>query len=234
MKRLINLTFMLFCILSVFGQEKVSVSILGDSYSTFEGYLTPDTMITWYQRGKALYDRTDVVKVSDTWWMQVIKRMGWKLDVNNSWSGSTVCNTGYNKEDYTHESFVTRVSYLGSPDVIFVFGGTNDSWAESPIGDYMYKEWSAKDLFFFRPAMCYLIANLQKHYPTAELYVISNTELKEDVTLSIAEICKHYGVKIIQLDNIDKLTGHPSVKGMGQIADQIVQAIKHKKMEPIL
>ena len=35
-------------VVSAFGQAKPSVSILGDSYSTFEGWLTPDTNAVWY------------------------------------------------------------------------------------------------------------------------------------------------------------------------------------------
>ena len=31
-----------------FAQSKKAVSILGDSYSTFEGYLQPDTNSIWY------------------------------------------------------------------------------------------------------------------------------------------------------------------------------------------
>ncbi len=46
-----------------FGQARETVAILGDSYSTFEGYLTPDTMKTWYYKG-VTNNRTDVTKVT--------------------------------------------------------------------------------------------------------------------------------------------------------------------------
>lgn len=46
---------------------------------------------------------------------------------NNSYSGSTVCHTGYQKADYSDRSFATRMDNLGNPDVLLVFGGTNDS-----------------------------------------------------------------------------------------------------------
>ena len=54
-----------------FAQSKKSVSILGDSYSTFEGYLQPDTNSIWYYTIPR--HKTDVVSVRQTWWHQFIK-----------------------------------------------------------------------------------------------------------------------------------------------------------------
>mgnify|MGYP000294813429 CR=1 FL=1 len=49
--------------------------------------------------------------------------IGRLLEKNNSFSGSTICNTGYSKEDYTFCSFITRMKNLGSPDMILIFVG---------------------------------------------------------------------------------------------------------------
>lgn len=226
MKRLFfTFTFAAACALSAMAQGKPSLSILGDSYSTFEGWLTPDTNLVWYTVPPDTR-RTDVKRVGETWWWQVLKRKGWKLEVNNSYSGSTICNTGYRDEDYTHESFVTRLANLGSPDVIIIFGGTNDSWAGSPIGEFKYEDIRRADLYTFRPAMAYMLSRLQELYPTAGLWFVSNDGLKESVTKSIHEICGHYGVPVIQLEGIDKKSGHPSVIGMQQIAEQVCGKIK--------
>ena len=47
-KYIITLLFCtLFCHLGI-AQGLKSVSILGDSYSTFEGYVQPDTNFVWY------------------------------------------------------------------------------------------------------------------------------------------------------------------------------------------
>ena len=104
-----------------------SVSILGDSYSTYEDFVTPATNELWYyaQNGEG---KTDVKDVSQTWWHQVIKENGWRMCLNNSYSGATICYTGYDGNDYSARSFNTRMNDLGSPDIIFVFGATNDSW----------------------------------------------------------------------------------------------------------
>lgn len=214
------------CTLSAVAQSKPSVSILGDSYSTFEGYLTPDTMDIWYFPGKQDARRTDVENVGQTWWMQLIKKKNWKLELNNSWSGSTICYTGYRDEDYSRRSFITRVPALGSPDIILIFGGTNDSWANAPIGEFKYSDWRRSDLYTFRPAMACMLAKIKERYPTANVYVISNDGLKPEITGSMEQICKHYDVPMIQLHDISKTAGHPNVQGMEQIAEQLDREIE--------
>ncbi len=206
-------------------QDAPKVSILGDSYSTFENYLTPDTNAVWYVSGSRALRRTDVTRVEETWWWQLIEQKGWKLERNNSYSGATVCNTGYRGEDYTHESFVTRAANLGTPDVILVFGGTNDSWAGSPIGDFNYGPWAPDDLYSFRPAMACLLDTLKRMHPDAALFAISNDGLKTEITASMDSICRHYGVTMIQLEGIDKTNGHPNRAGMRSIAEQVGRAI---------
>lgn len=227
MKRLYSVCLLLAISCTVaLAQAKPSVSILGDSYSTFEGYLTPDTMDIWYFEGAQDARRTDVKNVSETWWMQLIKKKNWKLEVNNSWSGSTICYTGYRDEDYSRRSFITRVPALGSPDIILIFGGTNDSWANAPIGEFKYSDWRRADLHTFRPAMACMLAKIKERYPTAEVYVISNDGLKPEITGSMEQICKHYDVPMIQLHDISKTAGHPNVQGMRQIAEQLDREIK--------
>lgn len=147
---------------TLFAQKRVS--ILGDSYSTFYGYITPDTNLCWYGIPGDKKEN-DVKRVEETWWWCFISEYGYQLERNDSYSGSTVCYTGYEKADYSDRSFVTRMSNLGAPDILLVFGGTNDSWAKAPIGNYQYSDWSKADLYNFRPAFCHLLDYLTKQYP---------------------------------------------------------------------
>ena len=110
---------------------------------------------------------------------------------------------------------------LGSPDLIFIFGATNDSWAGSPIGEYKYSDWTKQELYSFRPAMAYMLDHMNKQYPDAKIYFILNDGLKDSINQSVMEICKHYNIPYITLSGIDKKSGHPSRKGMIQIKDQI-------------
>jgi lysophospholipase L1-like esterase len=227
-KLFISFILLSVCLLSD-AQTKEVVAVLGDSYSTYEDYLTPDTNAIWYFK-KEDKKRTDVVDVKQTWWWQVIKDGGYKLGVNNSFSGATICYSGYNDEDYSGRSFVRRLTNLGTPDIIFIFGGTNDSWSGAPVGEFKYSDFKRADLYTFRPAMAYMMQELQNRYPNVKLYFIANTELKDDITSSIHMICQHYGVKCIQLKDIDKQNGHPTIKGMKAISEQVLQAIKAEKL----
>ncbi len=208
---------------SCFAQKKVSV--LGDSYSTFYGYVTPDTNLCWYGVPGERKEN-DVERIEEIWWHILVSEHGWQLERNNSYSGSTVCHTGYEKADYSDRSFITRMDNLGNPDILFVFGATNDSWAKAPIGDYQYAGWTKDDLYKFRPAFCRMMDYLTKHYPNTRIYHITNTELSDDVTESIAVICRHYGITNISLHDIDKQWGHPSVKGMRSISEQVWQMVE--------
>lgn len=223
MKKLLFLVLILTCSGAV--AQKKAVSILGDSYSTFEGYVSPETNEMWYyaqgERG-----RTDVMDVKQTWWHQLISRQGWKLCQNNSYSGSTISYHGYSSNDYSKRSFLTRMVDLGCPDIIFIFGATNDSWAGAPVGDYQYENLSKANFWTFRPAMARMLEWMTNRYVGADIYFLLNDGLRDDINESVRTICQHYGVKCIELKDIDKQSGHPSVKGMTQIADQISEAIK--------
>ena len=223
MRKIMLLSLSLIMAFSMQAQKR-SVSILGDSYSTFRNFVQPDTNFVWYPRDSVKHN--DVVNVRQTWWHQFISKGNFRLCQNNSFSGATICNTGYKGEDYSDRSYVTRVPYLGSPDIIIVFGGTNDSWAKSPVGEYKYAAWTQQDLYQFRPAMACLLSSLQDRYPGTELYVVINTELSAAVTESMKAISDHYGVRWIQLHDIDKQWGHPSQKGMQQIAEQLAAVIR--------
>lgn len=222
---LISLWFVFACALGALAQSSKSVSILGDSYSTFQGYLQPDSNAVWYWDSPGAQN-TDVHSVCETWWHQFIKKNGYRLCMNNSFSGSTICNSGYKRgnpdfADYTDRSFVTRMTNLGNPDIIFVFGGTNDAWAGSPIGEYKYEGWIKEDLFSFRPAMAKMLDFMINRYPNVEIYFILNDGLQDEINESVKTVCEHYQVPCIVLKDIDKINGHPSVKGMAQIREQV-------------
>lgn len=225
MKNLVILVALTFSVLCAWSNGPV-VSILGDSYSTFQGYVQPDTNLVWYHSPRRART-TDVDSMSQTWWgILTSPDSAWTLGVNNSYSGSTVCRTGYDGDDYSDRAFITRMDKLGNPDIILVFGGTNDSWAGVPMGEYVYADWTDQQLYSFRPAMAKMLSGLAELYPQARTYFILNTELKPEVNESVYEICGHYGVPVITLENIDKQAGHPNISGMKAIAAQVTAKIK--------
>ena len=217
MKKLFLLMLMVATFACVSAQSK-KVSVLGDSYSTFIGII-PSNYATFYPN-----DRNDVTEIEQTWWSLYIKAKGYELEKNDSWGGTTICGTGYGRMDSSRNNFIARVDSLGNPDIIFVFGGTNDDWANSPMGEYQYSDWTKEDCKYFRPALACLIDMLQKRYPQAELCFILNSELKESVNESMREVCKHYNVKLVELHDIEKQNGHPSISGMKSIYEQLLEA----------
>jgi len=217
--------------------SRPSISVLGDSYSTYEGYMSCDTNLVWYfPKGSAgaYHDSrngNDVSDVRQTWWHLLCAGHGFRLEANNSFSGATICYTGYRDRstgrprDFTNRSFVSRVTQLGSPDIILICGATNDSWAGVPIGEYKWQDWTDDDLHTFRPAMACMLHRAQGRYPGVPVYFILNSELKPSINESVDSICARYGVQVIRLHDIDKQGGHPSVAGMKSIADQVAAAL---------
>lgn len=219
MKKILLSLILMTAVFAVSAQTK-KISILGDSYSTYKGYI-PDNYAPFYPDAN-----NDVKDVSQMWWSLYIDAKGYQLEKNDSWGGTTICGTGYGRMDSSASAFTARVDLLGDPDIIFVFGGTNDAWARSPIGEYKYSDWTKEDCKSFRPALACLLDSLQKTYPEAEIYSILNSELREEINESSREVCKHYGVQLIELHDIEKQNGHPSVAGMKAICEQLLEAIK--------
>ncbi len=206
-------------------QQRERISILGDSYSTYQNYIPEGNEVWYFDPHDSKH--TDVSDVRQTWWWQVIKEGGYLLEKNESYSGATICYTGYHDEDYSARSFITRLPRVGSPDILLIFGNTNDSWCGAKVGEYQYKDWKRADLYTFRPALAKLLNDAQSRYPNVRIYYIQNTELRKEITESTATICKHYGVPVIQLKDIEKQAGHPNVAGMRAIAEQVLKAIRN-------
>ena len=71
MKRFtIIISFIMLTFMPLMAQVKQTVAVLGDSYSTFEGFI-PKGYATWYSPTTPP-ETTDVNKVEQTWWWQVI------------------------------------------------------------------------------------------------------------------------------------------------------------------
>ena len=214
---------------------KSNVIIFGDSYSTFKGYI-PEGYATYYSE-ESQPERTDVTRVDETWWYGVMEEAGLNLVMNNSWSGSTMCHTGYNDADCSKtSSFICRLRKLTDQgffkdnriDKVFVFGGTNDSWTTAPIGEEMYEGWEEKDLFCKLPGVSYFLYLLKSTLPEAEIYCLFNPKLKPYITDCMMKSCEKYGITPITFEDVDKINGHPTIKGMQQIKEGVLKTIKAK------
>lgn len=219
------------------GEQSVNVGnvvIFGDSISTFNGYIPEGYGASYNNTGGSC---TDVTNVKETWWRRIIDTdSANKLLFNSSWGGTTVCHTGYNGADVAHNSFVTRAKELidsgyfeeNKVDTIFIFGGTNDMWAGVPVGEPMYKGWTTDDLYSSVPAFCYLIDSLKKASPDSRIVCLIGIALDGKLEEGYIDACEYYGVEVVDLVDIDTFEGHPTVKGMGEIKDQVIAKMNEK------
>ena len=99
-----------------------SFSILGDSISTFDG-CNPDGFAVYYQGERC--EQTSVTSSADTWWSQVIERLGGRLLANSSFSGSLVEGAGFPAGN-SQERIDALAEDGVQPDVVIVLMGIND------------------------------------------------------------------------------------------------------------
>lgn len=205
-----------------------SVVILGDSYSTFDGYI-PSHQKFYYPNPEKVPGLT---RVEETWWHQLTRKRNMRILRNDSYSGSTVCN--HTRDGQPPESaFISRMHVSLSeegiggekPDVILIFGATNDSWLDRSIGAVKYEEWTEQELRCVLPAYCHLLDYTVKHNPQARILCIVNDVLKPEIHAGIVAAAAHYGVQALELEGIEKEFGHPNVRGMAQIAEQVDRAL---------
>lgn len=200
-----------------------NVIIIGDSYSTYGGYI-PEGYKAYYSDERK--DNPVVCGVEKTWWKILENEKNLNIVLNDSFSGSTVCNTV--REGFsTDTSFISRIDkYIAGGffaenaiDTMLIFGGTNDSWINAPIGSVKYSDRTEEDLKCVLPAFCYLLERAKT--VVRNIVVIMNNELKPSISAGFTEACKNYDVVCLQLKDIDKENGHPTVTGMKQISEQV-------------
>lgn len=144
-------------------------SVVGDSISTLLGYI-PEGYALYYDENNK--KAAGIEDMSDTWWGQIITRLGGRLLKNNSWSGSTV---SYHAE-FTPGSCAcldSRMSLLGDgdikPDVIMIYMGVND-WAS---GTPIFPAEGQPENESFSGAYRIMLDLIKGHYPEAEIWCIS-------------------------------------------------------------
>lgn len=238
------------------GFEGKVISVLGDSISTYKGYIP--VADGFNEEHPSAYPGQDVTNVNYTWWMQVINALDAKLGINDSWSGSRVHNysteenPGGNIGTKVCMASMTRITNLGSngtPDVILFYGGTNDG-KFSTVGTFdSTKVYDTVDLeattwTSFADAYTAAVMRIQHLYPKARLICITpmfaptwyNHVTLDNFVDTIVEICNYFGVPCIDLRrcglnyaNISMYLGdglHPNKAGMTLVANYVLAQLK--------
>lgn len=182
-----------------------TLSILGDSISTFAGYVPYPTF----------YDGTNcgVSSVHDTWWDKLMTAFNMTLNKNNSWSGSRVTTTVAESS----AGCMTRCQDLGTnPDVIIVYMGINDFDNEVSLGTYDGNGNFPTDTTTFREAYAIMVHKILSAYPTSELWVCTlppcekngsigapekndSGVLLDDFNEAIRNIAHLFGAKVLEV-----------------------------------
>lgn len=234
--------------------EGLTLSILGDSVSTYEGYIPDEFSVFYPTYGK-------VTDVSQTWWMRLLDDTGMELCSNNSSSGSTcvgdslcIDNPKYGCSGYRISSLTGERGKM--PDVVIVYMGTNDLLIGAPLGDNdgtkLVEEGMIEN---FSDAYCLILDKISSDYPAAKIYCCTlpavgdwGTEepfvvytnniglTGEDYSKRIQTIAKNKGISLIDLfhcgikiDNLAEMTSdgvHFTPAGMECVEQAILNGIK--------
>ena len=232
-------------------QGKV-ISILGDSISTFKGYIPVADGFNLEHRTRYPQDNL-LSNVDDTWWMQIINSLDAKLGINDSWASTEVYN--YIDEEVNSSSdgtkacmaSMTRIQNLGSngtPDTILFFGGTNDITQKRPLGEFNTANVPVDvDLLSVKwetvvDAYVTAIMRMKYFYPDSEIIAIlpyyrSNID-KNSVNMfneQFIKICTYFEIDIVDLrtcgisySNIPDST-HPDAVGMKFISNAVLETL---------
>ena len=130
-----------------------TVSIIGDSISTYEGY-NPQGYAVHYTARET--ERNGLASVGDTWWMKVIGALDGVLLVNGSYSGSLVSGDAFPAAASKERITDLKDSNGSSPDFILGYIGINDFLSGIPVGT-------------FSTAYAKMLSGLREMYPAAKI-----------------------------------------------------------------
>ena len=180
---------------TIFTNKKIS--ILGDSISSFDGISPSDKLEAFYPKG-------NINNSSDTYWGQIITELGANLEVNNSYSSSTVCSPNTQYSSFCDEN---RLTSLGNPDIIIVEGGTNDIYSgknSSKVNTYKIETYNTNN---FSEAYSYVIRKLQTLYTNAKIICLTPNFIWNEGDYSGRTHCTFERINDI-CDNIITLSNH--------------------------
>lgn len=233
--------------------QGLSLSILGDSLSTYEGWI-PSECTNFFPMNGELTD------VSETWWMQLLAHTEMELCSNNSSAGCTCAGDSLYMGEVKYGCSTDRISLLtGSqgkmPDIIIVFMGTNDLLKGVPLGDNdgtrLVEEGEIDN---FSDAYTLILDKLASEYPMAQVYccglhpvgdwgtkqpfeLLINYDglTAEDYSKQIELIAGNKGIPYIDLyhcgievDNLQQMTSdgvHYTPLGMSYVKEAVLQCM---------
>lgn len=207
--------------------QNLNVSILGDSISTYTGWI-PSNYVS-------AYPNYDLTSVEETWWRIAIKEAGMNYCANASYSGGNVHGTdllsGSNADRIKNLASAT----LGNPDIVIIHMGVNDATnVQVPKATFKadYKK---------------MVEAIQEAYPGVDVVVctmipakdfgsVTSQTLYNQYVEAIIELASEMNLTLIRLDQAINSTNmetcmadakHPNVAGMQVMGEEVARVLKN-------
>lgn len=190
--------------------EDKTISIQGDSISTFAGTIT-DGNATYYSASHKFVNSIDA-----TWWGLLINECRMRLIRNDAWSGSRISGTGNNAmcsvarcSNIKHINSTVDTYQYGAPEIIVVMAGTNDVSGNVEMGT------ADGAVTTYMGAFKTMLANLKSQCRNAKIvvfqlyrgnvldYANSGGKHQYEYQEAMANLCRRYGVYYIGPEHFD-------------------------------
>lgn len=190
--------------------EDKTISIQGDSISTFAGTIT-DGNATYYSASHKFVNSIDA-----TWWGLLINECRMRLIRNDAWSGSRISGTGDNAmcsvarcSNIRHIDSTVDTYQYGAPEIIVVMAGTNDVSGNVEMGT------ADGAVTTYMGAFKTMLANLKSQCRNAKIvvfqlyrgnvldYANSGGKHQYEYQEAMANLCRRYGVYYIGPEHFD-------------------------------
>lgn len=184
--------------------EDKTISIQGDSISTFAGTITNGNA-TYYSASHKFVNSIDA-----TWWGLLINECRMRLIRNDAWSGSRISGTGNNAmcsvarcSNIRHINSTVDTYQYGAPEIIVVMAGTNDVSGNVEMGT------ADGAVTTYMGAFKTMLANLKLQCRNAKIvvfqlyrgnvldYANSGGKHQYEYQEAMANLCRRYGVYYI-------------------------------------
>lgn len=190
--------------------EDKTISIQGDSISTFAGTIT-DGNATYYSASHKFVNSIDA-----TWWGLLINECRMRLIRNDAWSGSRISGTGDSAmcsvarcSNIKHINSTVDTYQYGAPEIIVVMAGTNDVSSNVEMGT------ADGAVTTYMGAFKTMLVNLKSQCGNAKIvvfqlyrgnvldYVNSGGKHQYEYQEAMANLCRRYGVYYIGPEHFD-------------------------------
>jgi lysophospholipase L1-like esterase len=190
--------------------EDKTISIQGDSISTFAGTIT-DGNATYYSASHKFVNSIDA-----TWWGLLINECRMRLIRNDAWSGSRISGTGDSAmcsvarcSNIKHIDSTVDTYQCGAPEIIVVMAGTNDVSGNVEMGT------ANGAVTTYMGAFKTMLANLKSQCRNAKIvvfqlyrgnvldYANSGGKHQYEYQEAMANLCRRYGVYYIGPEHFD-------------------------------